>query len=95
LRQRYEAFGKGLRLRSALRGAALSDRSNYRNGLIRLLGPSLLHGRRLAGSVAGASEPAVAADEHGPGLDEFHSALRDLASGVAELRARAERERDQ
>jgi len=98
--QRYEAFGKGVMPPACdplLRGAALSDRSGYRNGLRRLLsGPFAANtvDTWLAAWQA-QLEPAVAADEHGPGLDEFHSALRDLASSVSELRARAELERDQ
>jgi len=98
--RRYEAFGKGVMPAACdplLRGAALSERSGYRNGLDRLLsGP--FAARTVDVWLAewqAQLEPEVAADEHGPGLDEFHSALLDLASSVSELRARAELERDQ
>ncbi|HKO91066.1 MAG TPA: CotH kinase family protein, partial [Polyangiaceae bacterium] len=96
---RYQALGKGVMPPACdplWRGVALSDRSGYLGALERLLsGP-------FAAPTVDAwladwqaqIEPEVAKDEHGPGLEEFHAALEELAISVRELRSRAQAERD-
>jgi spore coat protein H len=97
--RRYEAFGKGVMPPGCdplLRGVALSDRDAYQDALGRLLsGPFAAPGvDAWLATWQAQLEPRVAVDENGPGLDEFHAALEDLANSVSELRARAQAQRD-